>query len=974
MPEPRSELRVFISSTFRDLQEEREHLIKKIFPEIRSLCRERGITFTEVDLRWGITDEEQRDGRVIGTCLDEVARCRPYFIGILGTRYGWVPTVADIAADAGLVETRPWLAEAVRDGLSLTAMEFSEGLLATGRTTSDGALVYRRSGNGPNLAEPGVEELVARTAAVGYRVQEFVDAPSLGALVRADLLALVERMDGSAEAASSAELERRAHAAFAASRAHGYVERPGLVERFEAWMRDGAAPLLVTGPSGLGKSSFIASLAASMRDSDQSAFVVEHYVGASDASTSVDGMIRHLLEAIGDGLELDEPVPESQQELENALQPWLYRLDHLARERGRTSVIFIDAVDQLEERGRSMAWLPERLPSTLRIVLSTGPGAVAEAVAARGCSTLDIGPLDDRGVREAIVARYLGGYHKRVARAELDRITRAPSAGSPLFLRVVSEELRLHGTHETIGEVVDRYAAAADVDELFTLVLERIERDYGRAPVRTTLGLLFAARNGLSEHELLEVSGLNRIELSRLLFAFDYHLIRRDALLGFFHDHLRRAVERRYLVTGATLVELHRQLGAYFAAQPPDARRRAEEPWQWRAAGERDRLAHALTDPGLFTLLNEPRVRHELIGYWRELAPDRDPVEEYREALDRVRHERTPAETRAAMIEGIADLHVASARFAPGEEMLREAYRYRRLTGGPDAPATIHAADLLATAMYHEGRYAECEELWQAALAGLERTLGSDDPSLCGILDSLTTCAYRRGDVGEMERYAQRSLELSKAAHGRNHTASIDRLINVAAVHLSRERFDSAILTLESAVRIARRAYGENHPTTAKCRTELGCALTNAGLFQQSVAILEQAALGTESLLGEHIALARVFESLGHAVVLAGDPVRAESIYRRAYRIRVTLQGEDHPDTMFARSRVAIAVRRSGRPEEAEEILRNLLPRQIEICGPRDENVLNTVFVLINVLRMTGRDVEAELWQRRYDAADVLIE
>ncbi|MBC8145435.1 MAG: DUF4062 domain-containing protein, partial [bacterium] len=37
-------LRVFISSTFRDLQEEREHLVKKIFPEIRALCRTRGIT------------------------------------------------------------------------------------------------------------------------------------------------------------------------------------------------------------------------------------------------------------------------------------------------------------------------------------------------------------------------------------------------------------------------------------------------------------------------------------------------------------------------------------------------------------------------------------------------------------------------------------------------------------------------------------------------------------------------------------------------------------------------------------------------------------------------------------------------------------------------------------------------------------------------------------------------------------------
>jgi len=35
------ELHVFISSTFGDPQQEREHLVRKIFPEIRALCRER---------------------------------------------------------------------------------------------------------------------------------------------------------------------------------------------------------------------------------------------------------------------------------------------------------------------------------------------------------------------------------------------------------------------------------------------------------------------------------------------------------------------------------------------------------------------------------------------------------------------------------------------------------------------------------------------------------------------------------------------------------------------------------------------------------------------------------------------------------------------------------------------------------------------------------------------------------------------
>lgn len=969
-----ADLRMFISSTFRDLQEEREHLVKKIFPEVRAVCRERGITFTEVDLRWGITDEEQRDGRVISTCLDEVARCRPYFIGILGSRYGWVPTVADVAASSVLAETRPWLAEAVRDGMSLTAMEFTEGLFAAGRGATDGALVYRRSRADLSSAEPGVEALVARTVACGYRVQEFADAAELGTLVRADLLALIDRIDRHGDATSPMELERRAHAAFAASRAHGYVERTGLAERFDAWLLEGVAPLLVLGDSGMGKSSFVASLAASLRGGARPAFVVEHYAGASDASTTVEGMTRHILEAIRTGLELDEPVPESQQELENALGPWLLRLDHLARERGLPSLIFIDGIDHLEERGQSMAWLPERLPPTLRIVLSSRPGAAAGILAARGFPTLEIGSLDDHSVREAIVARYLGGFHKRVARAELDQITHAPGADSPLFLRVVSEELRLHGTHETIGRIVDRFAAARDVDEIFTLVLERMEHDFGHVPVETILGLLFASRSGLSEHELLEISGLTRFDLSRLLFALDYHLIRRDALLGFFHDHLRHAVERRYLSTGDLLRERHRQLGEYFAAQPSSARRRAEEPWQWRAAGERARLVGALTDPVCFALLNEPHVRHELIGYWRSLASEHDPVTAYRAAIDRLRIERVRASRRVAMIEGVADFHVASARFAPAEALLRTAYRYRRLTAGPGVTETIHSADLLAAAIYHEGGYEESAKLWETALADLERLYGADDPALCGILDNLTACAHRRGDLARMEDYALRSLAISSAAHGRSHPMSIDRLINVAAVRLNGQRYDEALELYEAARQASMRAFGVHHPTTTKCSTELGIAMTIAGHPEKAVDILADVADRTEELLGENIALARALTSLGYAVTLAGDPDRGEKVYRRAYRMRVALQGEDHPDTMFALSRVAIAVRRCGRVDEAERIVRRLLPRQIEICGPRDSNVLNTIFVLITILRLTHRETEADVWQRRYDKADALLD
>ena len=66
------EIRIFVSSTFVDFQDEREILIKKAFRELNRLCLDRGVFFTYVDLRWGITTEQTESGETISICLREV--------------------------------------------------------------------------------------------------------------------------------------------------------------------------------------------------------------------------------------------------------------------------------------------------------------------------------------------------------------------------------------------------------------------------------------------------------------------------------------------------------------------------------------------------------------------------------------------------------------------------------------------------------------------------------------------------------------------------------------------------------------------------------------------------------------------------------------------------------------------------------------------------------------------------------------
>ncbi|HKM54099.1 MAG TPA: DUF4062 domain-containing protein [Isosphaeraceae bacterium] len=83
--------RVFISSTFRDMHAERDHLVKVVFPELRERLLPRRIELIDIDLRWGITEEEAKKDRVLDLCLELIDECGPFFLGILGERYGWVP-------------------------------------------------------------------------------------------------------------------------------------------------------------------------------------------------------------------------------------------------------------------------------------------------------------------------------------------------------------------------------------------------------------------------------------------------------------------------------------------------------------------------------------------------------------------------------------------------------------------------------------------------------------------------------------------------------------------------------------------------------------------------------------------------------------------------------------------------------------------------------------------------------------------
>lgn len=93
MTSARKAVRVFISSTFRDMHAERGHLVTVVFPELRERVKQLGLEFFDVDLRWGVPAKDA-NGETANSweyCRQWIDRVEPFFVCILGQRRGWVP-------------------------------------------------------------------------------------------------------------------------------------------------------------------------------------------------------------------------------------------------------------------------------------------------------------------------------------------------------------------------------------------------------------------------------------------------------------------------------------------------------------------------------------------------------------------------------------------------------------------------------------------------------------------------------------------------------------------------------------------------------------------------------------------------------------------------------------------------------------------------------------------------------------------
>jgi tetratricopeptide (TPR) repeat protein len=635
-------IRVFVSSTFRDMQAERDELVKRVFPQLRRLCEQRGVAWSEVDLRWGVTDEQAAEGAVLPICLAEIERTRPYFIGLLGQRYGWVPD----EVPAALVEQLGWLGDEAGKR-SVTELEILHGVL-NDPAGAGHAYFYLRDpawvtalpeAERGLYVEPTAEgaarldALRARVRTSGYPVAEYGSPQHLGDAVLADFVALIEGLYPAADVPDGGTRADAVHASFAQARFGLHVPRPAVEGDLDA--AAAGPPLLVTGPPGAGASSLVATWATRWAAEHPDARVLVHHCDAGAEAADFRSLAARVVAALDPATAYSEALDALAGAAPAHVGAEVLRAARASASAGRDALVVLDGVDRLDEgapgdRAPDLRWLAPGLSDVagVQVVVTSAGERARAAFDHRGWPVLEVPELTP-DERRAIASTVLAVGAKALDSANLAALVGAPGTGNARFLRTVVDELRQHGDHFTLRDRLDQLTAADSVDDLLELVLARYESDFERdrpGLVGDAMRALWAARHGLAEAELLDLlepgpDHLPQRVWAPLHLAAEHGIVSRGGLLGFAHSDLRRAVEDRYLADERARRAAHAVLAGYFAEQPLGPRQADELAWQQAQAGDLPALRTTLANPG-WAELAYTRHPADLRRLWAQLGGD----------------------------------------------------------------------------------------------------------------------------------------------------------------------------------------------------------------------------------------------------------------------------------------------------------------------------------------------------------------
>ena len=556
-----SHIRVFISSTFKDMQDERDIFVKKVFPRLREEAERKGVDLSYVDLRWGVAIGTP-DVDVISTCLMSIEDCCPFFIGFVGHSYGtWTPSVAWYRRKE--LEKR---FKGVKSSLllkkSLTEIEVRYNLVCS-VNTQNSYFYFREEGN----SVPYVMESFSRSGICLRKIRMFIrkilkkrspalllenfklyilsnytnepriypddtsfaNSAGLEYLLNNDFTALLEKLlvPFSKKRSDSVRYRQECFVEMTKS----YIEMSNVFVEIEKWIshpaskgKTGTDYFLLYGEHGTGKTTVLAQI---LKNKYEGVKFIYHFVGKSKKRETPIVILCDLISQISYISQREEPVyvgNESIEELSLILRTFIESY-------GKDVVIIIDDIDEIEcdteTKFSVMSWLPNDLEH-LKYIISSDNIMYDNYISPQWVrlEKFKMKQLSTTEIKEFAEKYILEKYHKNTHRVlNFNTINEKPFLNNLWNLKVFLDEVAISGScgFELQEEMI---SLSRDRNSLFDTILSRLQSLCNFEIARRMLVSLSLMKYGLHENDLLELFPLENQHINGITWSIIYCNIR----------------------------------------------------------------------------------------------------------------------------------------------------------------------------------------------------------------------------------------------------------------------------------------------------------------------------------------------------------------------------------------------------------------------------------------------------------------
>lgn len=975
MPQPR-QIRLFLSSTFRDMESERHELLTRVFPLFRQRCLERQVVFSEIDLRWGITEEDAQNGQTVQICLEEIARCRalgvpPFFIGFIGERYGWVPQPENLehywqSAQHGDNRWAARIETALAQGISVTELEMRVGFMddadddikrrvqiyfrhpdltaaIAGGAQSEAAGFYERDPAGQQKLA-ALKSAIREHHAASIGVDGYRDISEFGEQVLRFLHDQLDALFPAQNVPDEQQLRQAQQQSYALSRREGYVPLTALRQHVATWAantldamlsesvpdRDALNRLALVGPSGRGKSAFMADLAAG---AFPHALVVAHFVGA-DGDNSPEGWRERVLAAIAPWLPDDAAIPPAG-EARWAAFPAL--VNAAQARAGQPFIFLLDAVNQFSPPQEGVSRLDALRFSRGTLLIATSTEALTSQWPALAF------PEMDAATRRAAIDCILQHYSKKLPAVLVEQLAAAPACGNALFLRLVLEELRLHASHESLSARLASLLSYTDAGELFLALLNETDRDFraeGEALASHAATLIAVSRAGLSHRDLaallapyLHGSAPRMADqpLLRLIARLAPFCLNDDGRLRITHTLFTHALATR----SPLMMPSRRALVAWFAGN--DAFSLAERAFQWLTLDEEERLVQTLGRIDDFTTLQQHYP--ELTGrIMLALGAGRSTLSLPLNALAESWNSPHPDARFTPAVNPVSAWFLQRGFWLIGMRWSALMPGLMRKLFPQDFISYMAAVNNLGLFYRLLARYDQAESLFRDALTLMRKTLPPGHPDLAIVLNNLAGVYGSQGRDAEAEPLlleAQRGLSEEDGIQYANITQSLGEC------YQRLEQYDKAETLMRQALAVRERLQGKSHPDLLGLKRSLGGLWMEMGRYGEAEPLLEEVLRQRRTILPPaHPDIAVSLNELGELYYRQQQGDKAAPLFEEMLAIKRESLPPGHPGIAEGLQYLAELRRAQGRMEEAEALFLEGLTILEHSLPSGDENLL----------------------------------